>query len=184
MSEPDFYVLTAFEVLLFAVLVPILWLRGWTPRSLGLGITLKQTATGVGLALAVLLVDAAMYWALPDNFKHQYETSMSSLVAQTVPLAAVVTVSVTNGLFEELFVTGYLMTGILKNHPAWTAVAASVILRTIYHIYQGAIGAASACIVGILFSFYFLKQRKLWPLIVAHALLDIYAFAARAHATP
>jgi CAAX protease family protein len=59
-----------------------------------------------------------------------------------------------------------------------TAVNISAAIRLSYHLYQGVAGVLAVVPVGLLFGVWFARTRKLWPLIVAHAILDFLAFAA------
>ena len=76
-------------------------------------------------------------------------------------------------LLEEVIVVGYLITRLRQ--LGWTAVAAivaSAILRGTYHLYQGWGGFAGNLAMGLLFGVIFVKTRRVWPLVVAHFLLD------------
>lgn len=60
---------------------------------------------------------------------------------------------------------------VLRADPA-TAVNISAAIRLSYHLYQGAAGVFAVVPLGLLFGFWFARTRQLWPLIVAHAILD------------
>lgn len=92
----------------------------------------------------------------------------------TVPV--LVLTAVQAALVEEVIVVGYLITRL--RGLRWTggaALAASVILRGAYHLYQGWGGFAGNLAMGLLFGFVFLRTRRVWPLVVAHFLLDLGA---------
>jgi uncharacterized protein len=79
-------------------------------------------------------------------------------------------------LVEEIIVVGYLVTRLRQ--LGWTAVAAvvgSALLRGTYHLYQGWGGFLGNLAMGLLFGWVFVRTRRTWPLVVAHALLDIGA---------
>ncbi|HVS77284.1 MAG TPA: CPBP family intramembrane glutamic endopeptidase, partial [Steroidobacteraceae bacterium] len=61
-----------------------------------------------------------------------------------------------------------------------TAVNVSAAIRLSCHLYQGVAGVLTAVPVGLLFGAWFARTRRLWPLIVAHAVLDLVALAAGA----
>jgi membrane protease YdiL (CAAX protease family) len=61
-----------------------------------------------------------------------------------------------------------------------SAVAFSAILRGSYHLYQGWGAFVGNAIMGIVFAGWFLRTRRVGPLIVAHSLLDIIAFVGYA----
>ncbi|MBI4259604.1 MAG: CPBP family intramembrane metalloprotease, partial [Actinobacteria bacterium] len=80
------------------------------------------------------------------------------------------------GLIEEIIVVGYLMTR-LERLGAGTraAVGASAVLRGAYHLYQGWGGFAGNVLLGLLFGGLFARTRRLWPLVVAHLVVDVAA---------
>ena len=59
-----------------------------------------------------------------------------------------------------------------------TAVNISAAIRLSYHLYQGVAGVLALVPIGLLFGIWFARTRRLWPLIVAHAILDFVGFAA------
>jgi uncharacterized protein len=61
-----------------------------------------------------------------------------------------------------------------------TAVNISALIRLSYHLYQGAAGVLAVVPLGLLFGIWFARTRQLWPLIVAHAIMDFVGLAANA----
>jgi membrane protease YdiL (CAAX protease family) len=55
-------------------------------------------------------------------------------------------------------------------------VLASSVLRGSYHLYQGFGAFVGNAVMGVVFALFFIRTRRVWPLIVAHSLLDIVAF--------
>lgn len=80
------------------------------------------------------------------------------------------------GIVEETVAVAYLVTRLqqLRATPA-AAVGASALLRGAYHLYQGLGGFAGNLALGVLFGALFVRTRRAWPLVVAHALLDVGA---------
>ena len=83
--------------------------------------------------------------------------------------------SVVNPFFEETIVVAYLMGALLNQDNPWRAINVSVGLRLLYHLYQGVTGVISIVPVGLVFSYYYFKKRKLWPLVFAHGVMDFVA---------
>jgi membrane protease YdiL (CAAX protease family) len=79
------------------------------------------------------------------------------------------------GVLEE-FIAVYLITRLqqLRLTPA-AAIGASALLRASYHLYQGWGGFLGNLGMGALFGFVFVRTRRAWPLVIAHALLDVAA---------
>ena len=163
------------ELLQFAFLVWFLRVRGWTPQKFGLSISWR--CTGLGLVLAVgsfglfLLVQVIGEHLLPIDMATaaaQYPKTAPHLDPQLVFLTSVV-----NGVYEELFVAGYIITVLTPQRGPWTAVNVSTGVRLMYHLYQGTLGILTIVPLGLMFGFVYLRTRLLWPLIVAHVLVDI-----------
>ena len=49
-------------------------------------------------------------------------------------------------------------------------------LRGSYHLYQGFGGFLGNAVMGVVFAWLFRRTRRLWPLVIAHSLLDITVF--------
>ena len=60
--------------------------------------------------------------------------------------------------------------------PSRVAVLASSLLRGGYHLYQGYAAGLGNLVMGVVFSYVWLRTGRLWPLIVAHTLIDAVAF--------
>jgi len=162
---------------LLGVLGSFLSLRGWTPRRLGLAPFGRWSAiAGPGLALLAYLAYAATWLAVGPLLPHAAARA-STLVAPGLSWAAVALVSTINPLFEEVFVAGYLVTALKQRNKAWLAVAVSVAVRVTYHLYQGALGVVMALPMGLVFTVAFARYGRLWPLVIAHALLDFAGLA-------
>ena len=84
--------------------------------------------------------------------------------------------SVQNGLLEEIVVVGYLLSRL--EAIGWSAPRAlwtGAVLRGAYHLYQGFGGFAGNLVLGLFFGWLFQRSRRVWPLVVAHALVDVLA---------
>jgi uncharacterized protein len=86
-----------------------------------------------------------------------------------------------NAILEELVVVGYLLTRLRQ--LGWRvayAVAASALLRGSYHLYQGFGAFVGNAVMGVVFALFFLRTRRVLPLVVAHTLLDVASFVGYA----
>jgi membrane protease YdiL (CAAX protease family) len=82
-----------------------------------------------------------------------------------------------NAVLEEVIVVGYLITRLRE--MGWqtrAVIAASAILRGSYHLYQGFGAFVGNAIMGVVFALFFMRTRRVMPLIIAHTLLDVTAF--------
>jgi membrane protease YdiL (CAAX protease family) len=89
--------------------------------------------------------------------------------------------AIQNAVLEEVVVVGYLLTRLRQlGWSTVTAVATSALLRGSYHLYQGFGAFVGNAVMGVVFALFFLRSRRLAPLIVAHAILDIVSFVGYA----
>lgn len=98
----------------------------------------------------------------------------------TVPV--LILSSLKNAILEEVVAVGYLMTRLREK--AWSVpatIAASSLLRGSYHLYQGVGMAIGNVVMGVVFGYVFHRYRRVMPLVVAHALIDIVAFIGYAY---
>jgi membrane protease YdiL (CAAX protease family) len=87
-----------------------------------------------------------------------------------------------NAILEEIVVVGYLLTRLRQlgwEVPAM--VAASALLRGSYHLYQGFGGFLGNAAMGVVFALFYVRFRRVGPLVIAHAILDIVVFVGYAY---
>jgi membrane protease YdiL (CAAX protease family) len=119
----------------------------------GLGLYLAAHALGMSLTVAVSTM-TDVWWRAPVS----------------------VLISFENGFLEEVLVVGYLLLRLRQlNLRPEIAIAVSAVLRGSYHLYQGYGGFVGNLVMGVVFAFVFLRWRRLWPLILAHGLIDTVA---------
>ena len=169
-----------FELIQSAFLVWFLRVRGWTLEKFGLSISWRGTGAGWLLLLGTyLLVMGARFLAqsaLPVVMHaavHAYPSADPRVSMELVFLTSTV-----NGIFEELFVAGYIITALATTRGVWTAINVSTVVRLLYHLYQGPIGIVTIVPMGLLYGYVYARTRQLWPLILAHVLLDIVGLSA------
>jgi membrane protease YdiL (CAAX protease family) len=61
------------------------------------------------------------------------------------------------------------------------AILGSAGLRTLLHAYQGAMALVSILPLGLVFTIYYARSRRIWPVIVAHMLFDVVALLQVIH---
>ena len=78
---------------------------------------------------------------------------------------------------EEVVVVAYLLVRLRQlGLPDGRALACSALLRGTYHLYQGIGGGLGNIVMGLVFGRFYQRTNRLWPLVVAHALIDVVAF--------
>ncbi|MEO8062982.1 MAG: type II CAAX endopeptidase family protein [Pseudomonadota bacterium] len=163
-----------FELMVAAGIIWFLRLRDWSLEKVGLRVDLRGTAWGIALLGVFYALSAAVQLAA-----HVLPIDMNALVAQMprtdgeLSMELVFIVSVVNGIFEEVFVVGYAITALQQARGMWTAINVSTAVRVMYHLYQGPFAFLAIAPMGLLFGYIYARTRQLWPLIVAHVLLDV-----------
>jgi membrane protease YdiL (CAAX protease family) len=93
----------------------------------------------------------------------------------TVPV--LILSAIRHAVVEEVIVVGYLLDRFGKF--GWSvpvSIMLSSLLRGSYHLYQGFGPFIGNVVMGIVFAWLYTRTRRVMPLVIAHALLDIVAF--------
>jgi membrane protease YdiL (CAAX protease family) len=162
-------------------LVPVLlalYLLGRERAALGLSLRHPGFDVGWGLGLAAAIGIPGLLLV--------YAAAKLGLNAQIVPAAlkpvwwaipVLIIAAIQNAVLEEVVVVGYLITRLRRlGLQPWLAVGLSAVLRGSYHLYQGFGAFVGNAVMGVVFALFFLRFKRVMPLIVAHSLLDIAAF--------
>lgn len=159
-----------------AVAVLLAWflrVRGWTLERIGFEVTLRGTLWGIGLLAGIYGLTLAVQ-AIARAVGLDLDAAVARFpTASTLNMQVVFVASVVNGAYEEVFVAGYVITLLSAARGPWTAINVSTGLRVLYHLYQGPLGVLTIVPMGLMFGYVYVRTRKLWPLIVAHVLMDV-----------
>jgi membrane protease YdiL (CAAX protease family) len=132
--------------------------------------------TGAGLAAVIGIPGLGLYLAARAlGLNANLAAATLSPVWWSGPVLTLLAIA--NAVLEEVVVVGYLMTRLRE--IGWAtpmAVAASALLRGSYHLYQGFGGFVGNAVMGVIFALFFVRFKRIGPLIIAHSLLDIVAF--------
>jgi membrane protease YdiL (CAAX protease family) len=162
-----------YEIVALSVLGAFLRARKWTFERLGIGADLRDTIIGVGLMVLVYVISAVIQTIAASVAPSIVETAAKVLrLGEPLGLGTVAVTSLVNSVFEEVFVCAYVIAALREKRGVAVAVNVSVALRVTYHLYQGALGALTIAPIGLLFAYWYVRSGRLWPVIVAHALLD------------
>jgi membrane protease YdiL (CAAX protease family) len=148
------------------------------PARLGLDLHRRwfDLGTGVGLAALIGVPGLALY-AAARALGINTNVAAANLTAQWWTVPVLVLAAAANAVLEEIVVVGYLVNRL--RDIGWQtayAVLASAVLRGSYHLYQGFGAFLGNAIMGVVFALFFLRFKRVIPLIIAHTILDVVAF--------
>ena len=124
--------------------------------------TLGVYAAGRALGITTAVVPAALdqYW-------------------WTVPV--LILSALRHAVLEEVVMVGYLFDRLARlGWGTWTVILTSAAIRGSYHLYQGIGPGVGNFLMGLIFGYAYTRTRRVMPLVVAHALLDIAGFVGYA----
>lgn len=160
----------------------LLWRSGFGPAQIGLGRPRwrRDGLGGVGLALLIGLPGLALY-QVARILGLNASVEPAELYDTWWRIPVLLLIAFANGWAEEVIVVGFLITRLrqLRFSPV-AAVVASSLLRGVYHLYQGFGAGLGNIAMGLVFGYVYVRTGKLWPLIVAHGLIDSVAFVGYA----
>lgn len=156
----------------------LLWRSGIRPSGIGLG-RLRwrpDVLGGLGLAALIGIPGLLLYiGARAVGLNAQVEPSALHNSWWRIPL--LVLAAFANGFAEEVVVVGYLITRLRElGMTNRAAMLASSTLRALYHLYQGFGAGLGNLVMGFVFSYAWLRTGRLWPLVIAHGVIDTVAF--------
>lgn len=160
----------------------LLWRSGIGPKAVGLARAhwRPDWLHGLGLAaliglpgLGVYMIGRAIGWTS--------EVEPSALDDHWWRIPTLILAAIANSAAEETLVVAYLLTRLRRlGFSPNSALAASSLLRAGYHLYQGVGAGLGNLAMGLIFGRYWQRTGRLWPLIIAHAIIDTIAFVGYA----
>lgn len=166
------------ELMLAPLLAALLYTGGWRAKDFPIGFGAIGTALGVlifaGAWAADTLVDAALRQLFP-SMRAGMEAMQAYRPSNPPDLMSIVVLSTVNPVFEEVIVCGYVIRALSGRFGQTAAVNTSVVIRVLYHLYQGIEALPFHLAFGLMQAYAYVRIGRLWPLIVSHALLDFFA---------
>ncbi|MGN6440701.1 MAG: CPBP family intramembrane glutamic endopeptidase [Arthrobacter sp.] len=136
----------------------------------------KDLLQGLGLAALIGIPSLGLY-AAGRAMGITTAIIPSALDAYWWTVPVLILSAMRHAVLEEVIVVGYLMDRFGKF--GWSmplAIAVSSVLRGSYHLYQGFGPFIGNAVMGVVFAWLYTRTRRVMPLVIAHALLDIVAF--------
>lgn len=159
----------------------LLWRAGVNiSQRLGLDLRRPGWDIGTGLTLAAVIgIPGLGLYLVAQHLGVNLTVQATSLTDAWWRLPVTILLAFQNGFLEEVLVVGYLITRLQQlRWPTWWVLAASAVLRGSYHLYQGFGGFLGNAVMGLVFGAFFLRFRRVGPLIIAHSLIDTVVFVA------
>ncbi|MGI8418507.1 MAG: CPBP family intramembrane glutamic endopeptidase, partial [Nakamurella sp.] len=155
----------------------LLWRAGISLRErLGVDWRWRDVGPAIGLA-AVIGIPGLAFYLLAHKIGINLAVAPTQLNDVWWRTPVLILSAIQNGFLEEFLVVGYLITRLKDLRvPIWGIVACSAVLRGSYHLYQGFGGFVGNMVMGVVFALVFLHWRRIWPLVIAHSLIDIVTF--------
>nr|WP_306461792.1 CPBP family intramembrane glutamic endopeptidase [Microbacterium sp. ZXX196] len=176
-----------FDLCLVALVVYLLWEPGRSAlRRIGLDVSRvgRDAAVAILLLAAIGIPGLALY-AASRLAGLTLEVQAGSLDAAWWTIPLLVLSAARAGLLEEVILNGYLGERLDElGWRAWRILAAIALLRGLYHLYQGPAMAVGNVAMGLVFGGVYLRWRRVMPLVIAHTLLDTFAFVGYPLAAP
>lgn len=161
------------------IVLGILWLvllrrHGWSMACITMPLGARDLLRGVGLfALSSItygLATSAWVKAFPGAMH------LHVLLPSRISWWAICAMSIVNPMAEEFVYLGFVI-NVLRRRGEFSAIAPAAFARMAVHIYQGPLPVVGIVAVGIVLSVYYYRTRRLWPVVIAHALIDFVALA-------
>jgi hypothetical protein len=136
----------------------------------------RDLLRGLGLA-AVIGIPGLAFYFLAKAVGINTTVSAANLEPVWWSGPVLVLAAIENALLEEVVMVGYLFTRWRQTGWSWPVVIGlSALARGTYHLYQGFGGFVGNIVMGLVLGLVFVRTRRVMPLVVCHALLDIVAF--------
>lgn len=165
-----------------ALALYLLWRSGISPAGIGLGRLRWRPDVLGGIALAALIgVPGLLFYLTARTLGMNAEVEPSALNSSWWRIPVLILAAFANGFAEEVVVVGFLITrlrqlGLTQSAAVWT----SGVLRGSYHLYQGFGAGLGNVVMGLVFGYVWCRTGRLWPLVLAHGIIDSVAFVGYA----
>lgn len=144
----------------------------------------RQVAWGLALTAVIGTPGLALYLGAVATGVN-LQVAASGLTETWWRPIVLVLAAASNGAAEEVLVVAYLLVRLRQlGVPPAVALVGTALLRGSYHLYQGVGGGVGNLLMGLVFALWWMRTRRLWPLVLAHTLLDVVAFLGYAFLAP
>ena len=171
------YSLVIYELFALLIIGYLLKVRDWSLKDFNLDFTFRLIWIGLLLMFARNLIGGISYKLFTLANVVDDATAKHVQFGLNADWLSIALIVVVNSVYEELLMVGYLFKRLEKYSPVWI-IGSGLLLRTVLHTYQGYIMLFYIVPMGMVFGYYYYRYKKLWPLIIAHGMINIMAFSA------
>ena len=174
-SSYDFVFICVYEIIILTIIGYFLKYRQWSIHDFHLDFRFKL----LGIALFLDLLRLILGFALTKTFitlnivNHEFITQ--NPISLQVNNLSIILIILINSIYKEVLLVGYFFKRFEKFHPA-LIILISFVVRASYHTYQGWMHLPMVLILALIFGIYYIRYKKLWPLILAHAIGNTFHF--------
>jgi membrane protease YdiL (CAAX protease family) len=168
------------ELIVTVILIAVLRRGGWRLRDFNLLPSWRTTLLGAVLAITVI----SALWLLANLAQPFLGSAIGNALRlpttseiEGASLLLMLGVSIIDPLYEEMLVCGYVIEALRGRYGKLFAINVSVALRVAYHAHQGPFALLQFAALGLLFAYCYTRWRNLWPMAVAHGLVDFVGIA-------
>ena len=169
------YSILIYEIIALVMIIYILKVRDWKITDFNLTFTFRL----IWIALLIMFIRniiGNVGFKIFEVFNIVDETTAKhvryGLEANWISISLII---IFNSIFEEFILIGYLFKRLEKYHPV-IIIGLSMLIRQLYHTYQGWISLFMILPTGLVFGYYYFKHKKLWPVIIAHGFSNLIVF--------
>ena len=166
------------ELVLMAAFVPWLVRRGWNLARITHTFTPGDLLRGLPVLVYCYLLYFASFFLFSAIDPAAARQMAEARLVGDVSTGVVVLISIVNPVFEEFLLLGYTFNA-LDRRSSWVPWLISLGLRVGSHVYQGPAAVVAILPFGIVFTAYYVGTRRIWPVVIAHALLDLLGLMQR-----
>jgi len=179
-----YFILPLAQVALILLLLRMAY--GGARRLIGFDLTRigRDLAKGLAICAAVGIPGLGFYF-LARAIGINTTVAPANLTAAWWTIPVLLGSAAVAGISEETVMLGYLITRLRTlNWNPLAAVALSAAIRGTYHLYQGFGGFIGNLVMGAVFGWLYLRWKRVMPLVVAHTLMDAFAYVGYALLAP
>jgi len=174
-NSHDFIFIIVYELIILTILSKFLKNRNWTYKDFNLDFKLKMFGVAILLVILRETTGIIITRTLTELRVLNAETLNEPSISFHSNIISIGLIVIVNSIYEEVLLIGYFFKRFERYHPA-IIILLSFIVRASYHTYQGWTNLLMVFILALVFGVYYIKYKKLWPLIIAHSIGNIFHF--------